>query len=60
VPSGRTVVSESGILTAADVALMRRNGVNAFLVGEAFMRQSSPGEALEALMGIGSQVTEDR
>jgi indole-3-glycerol phosphate synthase len=54
------VVSESGILTAADVALMRRNGVNAFLVGEAFMRQSSPGEALEALMGIGSQVTEDR
>ncbi|MDR1936810.1 MAG: indole-3-glycerol phosphate synthase TrpC, partial [Candidatus Accumulibacter sp.] len=39
VPSGRTVVSESGILTAADVALMRRNGVNAFLVGEAFMRQ---------------------
>jgi indole-3-glycerol phosphate synthase len=51
VPAGRTVVTESGILAADDVARMRGNGVNAFLVGEAFMRQPSPGEALEALFG---------
>jgi indole-3-glycerol phosphate synthase len=49
IPAGRTVVTESGILTVDDVALMRGNGVNAFLVGEAFMRQPSPGQALEAL-----------
>ncbi|GHU05182.1 indole-3-glycerol phosphate synthase [Betaproteobacteria bacterium] len=51
VPAGRTVVTESGILATDDVARMRGNGVNAFLVGEAFMRQPSPGEALEALFG---------
>jgi indole-3-glycerol phosphate synthase len=46
IPAGRTVVTESGILAAADAALMRRHGVDAFLVGEAFMRRKSPGEAL--------------
>lgn len=47
--SGRIVVTESGILAPADVALMRANGVAAFLVGEAFMRAPSPGQALAAL-----------
>ncbi|UTF59849.1 indole-3-glycerol phosphate synthase TrpC [Gilvimarinus sp. DA14] len=42
----RLVVTESGILSPADVKLMRDNQVNAFLVGEAFMRQSNPGESL--------------
>ena len=48
---GRVVVAESGILAAADVALMRENGVNAFLIGEAFMRADNPGLALSALLG---------
>ena len=48
-PAGRIVVCESGILAAADVALMRAHQVNAFLVGEAFMRQPSPGQALAQL-----------
>jgi indole-3-glycerol phosphate synthase len=53
IPAGRTVVTESGILAAADAALMRRHGVNAFLVGEAFMRRESPGEALaEFFQGV--------
>jgi indole-3-glycerol phosphate synthase len=47
----RIVVTESGILGPDDVALMRRHGVGAFLVGEAFMRQPSPGEGLAALFG---------
>ena len=38
IPAGRIVVTESGIVAQRDVAQMRRHGVNAFLVGEAFMR----------------------
>ena len=49
VPAGRIVVTESGIATTDDVALMRRHGVNAFLVGEAFMRAGDPGDRLRAL-----------
>tara|TARA_R110000772_G_scaffold144093_4_gene253753 strand:- start:7121 stop:7927 length:807 start_codon:yes stop_codon:yes gene_type:complete len=43
------VVTESSIHTAADVAAMRSKGVNAFLVGEAFMRADEPGEKLAEL-----------
>jgi len=49
VPEDRIVVTESGIATTDDVALMRRHGVNAFLVGEAFMRAGDPGDRLRAL-----------
>jgi indole-3-glycerol phosphate synthase len=49
IPSGRIVVTESGILAPADVARMRAAGVHAFLVGEAFMRAADPGAALQAL-----------
>ena len=49
IPAGRIVVAESGILTPEDVALMRAGGVHAFLVGEAFMRASSPGKELARL-----------
>jgi indole-3-glycerol phosphate synthase len=51
VPSDRLVVTESGILAKQDVQTMRGAGVNAFLVGEAFMRADDPGEALAALFG---------
>lgn len=49
IPEGRRVVTESGILTPDDVRLMRGNGVQAFLVGEAFMRAEDPGAALHEL-----------
>jgi indole-3-glycerol phosphate synthase len=42
----RIVVTESGILAPADVQAMRSRNVNAFLVGEAFMRAEDPGQAL--------------
>jgi indole-3-glycerol phosphate synthase len=51
IPDDRIVVTESGIHTSADVALMRANGVNAFLVGEAFMKAADPGEKLIELFG---------
>jgi len=51
VPADRIVVTESGIVAQRDVAQMRRHGVNAFLVGEAFMRAPDPGAALTALFG---------
>lgn len=49
IPSDRIVVTESGIHTQDDVALMRANRVNAFLVGEAFMRAEDPGIELARL-----------
>ena len=49
VPADRLLVTESGILTAADVKTMRDAGINAFLVGEAFMRAADPGDALAKL-----------
>ena len=49
VPSDRIVVTESGIYTKEDVLLMRRNSVHTFLVGEAFMRVSDPGEKLKEI-----------
>jgi len=49
VPKDRIVVTESGILAHEHVAQMQRNGVQAFLVGEAFMRAADPGKALEVL-----------
>ena len=49
IPGDRIVVTESGILAPADVARMRAAGVNAFLVGEAFMRAPDPGAELARL-----------
>jgi len=49
VPANRIVATESGILRAEDVKLMRGNRVNAFLVGEAFMRADDPGVELSKL-----------
>lgn len=51
IPEGRIVVTESGILKAADVTLMREHQVHAFLVGETFMRAPEPGVELERLFG---------
>ncbi len=51
VPQDRIVVTESGILSSSDVTRMRSHGVNAFLVGEAFMRAADPGKALSSMFG---------
>lgn len=49
VPGDRRLVTESGIAAAEDVRRMRAAGVDAFLVGESFMRERDPGAALQRL-----------
>ena len=49
IPKEKLVITESGILQAEDVKTMRAAGVNAFLIGEAFMRAANPGKALAEL-----------
>ena len=52
IPDDRLVVTESGIHTVEDVAVMCSRGVNAFLVGETFMKAPEPGEKLAELFGL--------
>jgi indole-3-glycerol phosphate synthase len=49
VPRDRILVTESGIVTPEDVQRMRTAGIDAFLVGEAFMREPDPGAGLQRL-----------
>ena len=49
VPPDRTLVTESGIATASDVARLREAGVETFLIGESFMREADPGAPLQRL-----------
>jgi len=49
VPAGRRLVTESGVMDAVDVRRLRGAGIDAFLVGEAFMRAADPGAALRGM-----------
>ena len=51
VPAERLLVTESGVMNPQDVKRLRDAKINAFLVGEAFMRADEPGEALAELFG---------
>jgi len=49
-PEGKTVITESGIFTRADIERMNASGIYGFLVGESLMRQPDPGKALAELV----------
>ena len=55
VPRDRLFVSESGIRTAEDVEVLRRNGTDAVLIGETLMRSPDKAAALRDLRGKGTQ-----
>ena len=55
ISSDKIIVTESGIFTSDDVALMRKKNVHTFLVGEAFMRQPEPGVELAKVFSFGSE-----
>ena len=57
VDNPRVVVSESGITSTADLAKLRRLGVNIVLVGEHLMKQPDPGLALRELLGSAGRAT---
>jgi indole-3-glycerol phosphate synthase len=54
IPDDRTVVSESGIKTRADVVTLRNAGVDAILVGESLMREKDIGKKVKELLGKGT------
>jgi indole-3-glycerol phosphate synthase len=58
IPPGRVVITESGIHAPEDVELLRAEGVNAFLVGEAFMRAEDPGIKLQELFNTPQKLSE--
>lgn len=49
-PEGVVTVSESGLKTAADLDVLYKNGIDAALIGEQFMRQPDPGKALKEMI----------
>lgn len=55
IPVGRTVVSESGIKSHADLVRLGAAGVRAVLVGESLMRSPDIGAALDVLRGVGER-----
>jgi indole-3-glycerol phosphate synthase len=59
VPAGKTVVSESGFHTRAQIEELERVGVDAVLIGETLMRAAEPEAALRGLAGHGGHASED-
>ena len=55
-PASRLLVTESGIATPADVAMMQANDIHTFLVGESFMKQPRPDLAFGELFGKPEQI----
>ncbi|MEQ9266731.1 MAG: indole-3-glycerol phosphate synthase TrpC [Balneolaceae bacterium] len=54
-PEGTVLVSESGISTGKDIALLKREGIDSALIGEHFMRQADPGKAVSELLEQGEE-----
>jgi indole-3-glycerol phosphate synthase len=52
IPDSKLLVTESGIVSSEDIEALRENGINSFLVGEAFMKATRPGDALKKLFRL--------
>lgn len=49
-PDGTVLVSESGLSSGKDLALLQKEGIHSALIGEYFMRQKDPGQAVKVLL----------
>ncbi|MGN8226492.1 indole-3-glycerol phosphate synthase TrpC [Gracilimonas sp. BCB1] len=49
-PEGTVLVSESGLSSGKDLAVLRKEGIHSALIGEFFMRQDDPGQAVKDLI----------
>lgn len=49
-PEETILVSESGLSTGGDLALLKKKGIHSALIGEYFMRQDDPGQAVKELL----------
>lgn len=54
-PEETVLVSESGLSSGKDMALLKREGIHAALIGEYFMRQPDPGQAVKDLIEQGEE-----
>jgi indole-3-glycerol phosphate synthase len=52
IPDSELLVTESGITSSEHIKTLKENGINSFLVGEAFMKTDRPGEALKTLFNL--------
>jgi indole-3-glycerol phosphate synthase len=50
IPNDRIVISESGIHSSDNIKQLQQNGINTYLIGEAFMRNTDPGAALRRML----------
>ena len=50
IPESKVIVTESGIKTKEDIQKLSKAGVDAFLIGESFMRADNPGEMLNSFV----------
>ena len=55
IPEDRLLITESGINSYDDVQKMTSNDVYGFLIGEAFMREESPGKKLQEIFTMNSE-----
>ncbi len=51
IPKNKVIVSESGINTNEDIVSLQKSGVNAFLIGEALMKEKDIAKKLKKLIG---------
>ena len=55
IPATKLVISESGIKNSKDIKLLADSGIRTFLIGEIFMRQDCPGQALKKLLSTSTE-----
>lgn len=58
-PKGTTLVSESGLSKESDMALLKKEGIHSALIGEHFMRQKDPGQAVKELLEAAKEESEE-